>query len=255
MAANDRTTTLSLDAVRKDFGGITAVDDLSLDVSENELLGLIGPNGAGKSTLINLISGKLPVSSGSIRFNGDEISHLPQHDVAKQGVSRTYQVARLFPEATVYDNIRVALYDDQFWSRKTFFSILQNGDRDYETPVRDAINLLQIDEDIVEQKPDQLSHLERRKVALARSIVQDSTLLLLDEPFAGLTASEIEELRESIRTLNETGKTIIIVDHNIDDISNISGRLAVMGQGSILREGSPEAVLQDEEVRSAYLGE
>jgi ABC-type branched-subunit amino acid transport system ATPase component len=246
---------LELESVRKEFGGITAVDGLSLTVGNEGLVGLIGPNGAGKSTLMNLITGKLSVTAGSIEFNGEEITSLPQHEVTKRGIGQTYQVTRLFPRVSVRDNITVALLDDKFWSTETFFSALGKRTETESERVENAIELLEIDRSLLSEQPDQLTHLDRRKTALARAVVQDPELLLLDEPFAGLTSEETEILRESIRTLNESGKAVIIVDHNISDMSNLCERLVVMRNGSILKEGTPQEVLDDEEVRSAYLGE
>lgn len=252
MAAN---TLLKLTDVTKRFGGIRAIDHVSLDVDEGELVGLIGPNGAGKSTLMNLITGRYPVTDGRIEFAGENITSRAQHEVANRGISRTFQTVRHFEQYPAYLNIAMGLYENKIRSVDTFFSSLRGADEEEEERIAEAAMGVGIDLGKLETLPSEMSHLDRTKVSLARVLVQDSQLLLLDEPFAGLTAEEVDTLADTLVNLHqEAGKTIVIVDHNIDEVSSLTDRLIVLQNGSILRDGSPQEVLEAKIVQQAYLG-
>jgi len=237
---------LELSSVTKDFGGLTAIDRVDLSVDDGEILGLIGPNGAGKSTLFKLIFGVLPVSDGTISFNGTEITDEPTHEIADRGIAQFYQESTLMDDVTVRDNVRVSVVPN---SLRKFRTSRQRSDLVDETLA--MTNLTHV----ADEKPADLTHKEKQQLELAKAIACEPSLLLLDEPFAGLTKDEADEIVDIIETLNDDGVTICIVDHNLRWLRSFVDRIVVLNYGQIIANGPPSEIVTDEEVQSAYIGE
>jgi len=231
------------------FGSLIAVKQVSIGVRPGELRSIIGPNGAGKTTFFRLISGEMTPTSGTIRFGGRDITGLPQHAVARLGVGKSYQITNVFPHLSALENVRVAVQGParafDFWSRADRLVAL----RQRATALLDTVGL--------GKKTDllaaHLSHGERRHLELAIALAADPTLLLLDEPTAGMSPEETDETMHLIRTL-AAGRTIILVEHKMKVVMNISDRITVLHQGEVLAEGSPAEIRANRVVQQTYLG-
>ncbi|WP_255197625.1 ABC transporter ATP-binding protein [Halorarius litoreus] len=246
-------TLLSVEEVSKRFGGLVALDGVNLTVNEGEILGLIGPNGAGKSTLMNVISSVYPVSGGRIVFEDTDITSDSVHTNAKRGIVRTFQDSRHFEEITGYENIRLAEIPDKLLSWDMYLSVLTQ--REESPGVARAIEEVGLSRETLAKTPTDMTHLERIQLAIARALTHDPELLMLDEPFAGLSKEEVDIVAELVTHLNDLGITILLIDHNVGKVTAVANRVAVLHQGSILTKGSPEEIIEDEQMRAAYLGE
>lgn len=234
-------TLLEVRNVEKDFGGLVALKDVSFNVDEGEVVGLIGANGAGKSTVFNIITGMLSPTSGTVLFDRKEITGMKPHDIVKLGISRTFQSVRPFPNHTVEENVRVgALFG------RTKLS-------DVETKVEDVMRMTGL-----ESKRDTLVRfipIEQRKlVEVARALASTPRLLMMDEPMAGLNSVETEVFINLVRKVNQSGVTVLVVEHVMKAIMKLSKRIIVMHAGQKLAEGTPESILADVEVIRVYLG-
>ena len=246
-------TILQADHVRKIFGALVAVDDVSLQVTAGHVHSIIGPNGAGKTTLMNLLSGIFPPSSGTIRLRGADITHMPLYRRARLGMGRSFQTTNLFPALTVYENVRLsaqALSRISFgWLRPTS-AYPDLRDRVFAALATVGLSAL------ADRVAATLAHGEKRKLELAILIVQQPALLILDEPTAGMASHEVPDLIAIIATIRrESDKTVIIVEHNMQLVMNVSDRITVMHLGRVLAEGTPGAIAADAQVQRAYLGD
>jgi len=237
---------LVLDGVTKRFGGLTAVDDLSFAVQEGEILGFIGPNGAGKSTTFNCVTGTFPPSEGTVYYEGDDVTGTPAHEMVKRGLARTFQSFRPLDDRTVLRNVSLALVPDKIVS----LSGLQGETLDRAREVCERVGL----GDRLQQTPDELPHAGLLRLELARALATDPTLLLVDEPFAGLSSGEVEEISALLEGLRDEGVTLVVVDHNMRGLLSLIDRAIVIQFGSKIAEGTPEDVKADERVQEAYLG-
>ncbi len=235
---------LSLRGVTRRFGGLVAVNDMSFDVTEHEVMGLIGPNGSGKSTTLNLISGALAPNAGTISLRGTPISQLPAQDIARKGVARTFQLVRLPPSMTVLDNVKAGAV---FGHRRRWGSEAD----DHAMAMLEKVGLGRHAFAV----PSQLTYIDTKRVELARVLASDPKILLLDEWLAGLNPTELGQGIDLIRALREEGRTIILVEHVMDAIRSLCDACVVMASGTKIAEGTPEAVLSDPEVIRAYLGD
>lgn len=226
----------------KRFGGITAVNDLDLNIQKGELLGLIGPNGSGKTTTINLITGALRPDQGAIAFDGVAMVRKRAHQFARLGVARTFQVPRLFKRMTVLENVIVPALTNGL---VTWGDACSRAD--------DVLRFLRLDA-LVDADARALSGGQQKLLELGRALMLKPRLLLLDEPFAGVHPRLLAEIIDHIKTLNEQGYTIVVVDHNLDAIRAVVRRAVVMARGQIIADGTPERVLQDPHVVRAYTG-
>lgn len=235
---------LSLRGATKRFGGLVAVNDLDFDVTEHEVMGLIGPNGSGKSTTLNLISGALKPTSGTISLRGSPIGNLPAQDIARRGIARTFQLVRLLPSMSVLENVRAGAV---FGHRRRW------------GPEADAHAVRMLELVGLGRRAHahvgELTYIDTKRVELARTLASEPKVLLLDEWLAGLNPTELEEGIALIRRLREEGRTIILVEHVMDAIRSLCDRCVVMSSGAKIAEGTPDEVLSDGEVVRAYLGD
>jgi len=231
---------LSVRGVVKRFGSLTAVADIDLDVARGEKLGIIGPNGSGKTTLINCITGILRPERGRIVFDDGDISRLPAYRRARRGIARTFQIPRPFVGVSVIGNLLVPL------------DYVESGELEPERAHRilASVGLQARAEDPAES----LTHLELRKLELARALATTPRLLIADEVMAGLSEPEIDEVLEILFTLNNGGVTVIMIEHIMHAIMRFSGRLVCMETGRIIADGTPQEVSGNPEVQRVYFG-
>lgn len=244
---------LSLDGVGLQIGGARILEDISFTVMPGELVGVIGPNGAGKTTLFNLISGVLRPTSGTIAMAGKSLDRLPIHKRAAAGLGRTFQTSSLFPGLSVVENIRLAAQAKLGGS----LAILRfPRPNDTAGQVAEAcIEEVGLQAKRSTQAGD-LSHGDKRKVEIAMLLAVDPTVILLDEPMAGVGSGDVPALTEIIRRMHrESGRTVMMVEHHMDVVLGLADRVAVMHNGSLLAIDEPDAIIANPTVQSAYLGE
>jgi neutral amino acid transport system ATP-binding protein len=249
---------LRIQGLRKEFGGILAVDDASFGVETGSLTGLIGPNGAGKSTTFNCITGVYQPTAGTVRFGGEDITGLSPHAVANRGLVRTFQIARELKEMTVLENLMLApkgQRGEALWRSVFPFvrgDVVEQGEELRER-CWETLEFFEIDH-LADEYAKNLSGGQRKLLELSRALLTDPDTVLLDEPFAGVNPSLEERLLEHIHQLRDEGYTFLIVEHDMDLIMENCERIIVMHQGSVLTEGSPADIQSNEEVIEAYLG-
>lgn len=235
------------------FGGVRAVNGVSLTVDPGQILALIGPNGAGKSTVVNLISGVYRGDAGRIEYRGQDISSSRSHERARAGIGRTFQTPIVSPDLTVYDNVRSGA--PEIWSEKLGAALFSRGRGGPTSSERvgwalDAVGLAPL----VDLTPEELSYGQRRALELARALASGPSVLILDEPAAGLNESETAELSDLLRRLAADGLAIILVEHHMDLVREVADHALCLIEGTPLVEGTPAAVLADPRVAAAYLG-
>ena len=226
----------------KQFGGLTAVDNLSFSVEKGEILGIIGPNGAGKTTVINLIAGTLPVTDGEIIFENENITKLPPHIRNQKGVARTFQTVRPLEDFTAIENIMVG---SLFGQKKDLKKAREDAQE-----ICDFLNFKNVNKPI-----DELTVLELKKIEIGRALASNPDLLFLDEVMAGLNSEETWELIEIVKKLQEKNIAICVVEHIMKVVKELTSRVIVLDRGQIIAQGPYEKVSQEEQVIAAYLGE
>jgi branched-chain amino acid transport system ATP-binding protein len=236
---------LRVDALSKSFGGFAALSEVSIAVAQGERFGLIGPNGSGKTTLINCVSGALRNDGGSIRFAGEEISGLPAYQRTRRGIARTFQIPRPFSSMPVIENLIVPL---EFVAHRG--SLHTADTRDEAMAILETIGLA----DKAETPSSRLSQVELRKLELARAMAARPRLLISDEAMAGLASNEVKEVLAILFKLNESGITIIMIEHIMQAVMRFSQRVICLDAGRIICEGTPDSIVRNPDVQRAYLG-
>ena len=247
-------TVLEVDTIRKEFGGLVAVKDVGFSIQAGQIVGLIGPNGAGKSTTFNLITGVLGLTSGTVKFRGNVISGLPSREISARGMSRTFQHVKMIPELTVLEN--VALGAQLRGSENALSSMLRLDRAEEQSLLREAARQL---ERIgmgasMHELAGNLAMGPQRLMEIARALCSDPALLLLDEPAAGLRHKEKQALGAVLRQLQAEGMSILLVEHDMELVMDVTDHIVVMEFGTKLMEGTPAEVQQSPQVRAAYLG-
>jgi branched-chain amino acid transport system ATP-binding protein len=248
-----RAAVMSTEHLGLQIRGAVIVDDVSLTVNEGEFLVIIGPNGAGKTTLFNLLSGVMRPSSGRIFFRGSEITRAPAHLRARLGLGRTFQTSTIFAELTALENARLAAQAYLGGSNRIW--VLADQQHDALERARAALASVGL-EARAETKAALLSHGEKRKLDLAILLCGDPQVVLLDEPTAGIAVEDVPEMMALIRSIHrERGKTVLMVEHRMDLVLGLADRMAVMHHGALLAIDTPERIVANETVQSAYLGD
>lgn len=244
---------LSVQNLSKSFGGLEVVRDLSFDVPERTATALIGPNGAGKTTVFNLISGVYQVSSGSIRFRGEDIGDVPSRHRIKRGIARSFQNIRLIPRLSVIDNLLIGQHVTLKWSLDVLQPFQLIRDHEWVRAARDELAAFGL-RDYADEPVGLLPYGVRKRVDLIRATLSSPSILMLDEPAAGLNGSETRELHGHLQILKERGTTLLVIEHDMHFIRSMCDKIVVLNFGSKIAEGSFDQVRTDEQVREAYLG-
>ena len=244
---------LEIDGLSRSFGGLAAVTDLGLSVERGELVGLIGPNGAGKTTVFNLVSGVLAPNRGRVLFKGRQIAGLPPHAIVRLGLVRTFQIPTLFHSFTALDNVMLGAYPRLRWS--LLHGLRQRRADAAATRGRplELLRWLKLDA-VKDERVGDLPHGHQKKLELAVAVAAEPELLLLDKPFAGLSADEIDDMTGHVLRLRQQGMTFVVVEHNMRALMRIAGRVCVLNFGRKIAEGTPGEVADNPEVVRAYLG-
>lgn len=240
MATNNTGPILRLSNLVKTFGGVRAVDELSFGIEDGEIAGLIGPNGSGKTTTLNLVTGFLEASDGSVTFDGQDITNTKPHRVASHGIGRTFQISKPFGRLSVYENMLVPNVTG-----------LSNEERD--ARIDRILNELDLDH-VAEERADQLSGGQKKLLELARVLMLEPELILLDEPAAGVNPALMDDVIETIKMLNDRGRTFLVIEHDMSVVENLCERVIVLNAGSYVTSGTFDEIQQDERVQEAYLG-
>lgn len=248
---------LKIKRLKKEFGGIVALQGIDFSMNSHNIKAVIGPNGAGKTTIFNLISGIYPPTEGEIWFKGERIDRLKPHIIASKGISRTFQNVQIFANMSVLENVMVGCHS---WTRSEFISCIFKSKKTRLEEKKIYSRSLELLEFVgLREKKDTLaSNLtfhEQRLVEIARALATEPELLLLDEPAAGLNLREARQMGELICRIKEMGVSVLLVEHDMDLVMGISEEIVVLNSGQVIAEGTPEKIQNDEKVIAAYLGE
>ncbi|HYM30082.1 MAG TPA: ABC transporter ATP-binding protein [Candidatus Cybelea sp.] len=252
-----RPVQLAVNGVSKRFGGVRAVEDISIGVRSGEIVSIIGPNGAGKTSLLNMISGFYQADTGNIVFQGTDITRRRASEIAAMGVARTFQNIALFNGLTVLDNIMLGRHvrmRSGVFASVVYWGLAQKEEIAHRERVEKLIDFLKL-QDLRKQQTGALSYGLRKRVELGRALALDPKILLLDEPMGGMNQDEKEDMARYVLDVNEElGTTVILIEHDMGVVMDISHRIVVLDRGRKIAEGTAEAVQNNNDVISAYLG-
>jgi branched-chain amino acid transport system ATP-binding protein len=239
--------------VVKSFGGLRALQEVTLTVKKGEIRAVIGPNGAGKSTLFNVMTGLLAPDSGSVRFDGEQITGMPPHRIIRKGIGRSFQITNIFPRMSVFENVQVALFSHHGKSRNPLSMARKFKEIGEETlGILDRVGL----GEKYDASASVLSHGDQKRLEIAISLASRPKLLMLDEPTAGMSRFESRETVALLQKISrEQGLTLVFTEHDMDIVFGISEKITVLQQGAVIADGTPAEIKANPEVRKAYLGE
>ena len=247
---------LKIEGLKKSFGGIHALDGVSIELNEGEIVSIIGPNGAGKTTVFNILTGIYTLDEGKILFKGEEIQNKPPTHIVKAGISRTFQNIRLFSDLRVIENVLIGAHLNIKYS---FFQGIFRTKRFREDEERESLRAVELLKSIgLDHRRDEyasnLPYGEQRKLEIARSLATGAKLILLDEPAAGMNPKESAELMEFIKKIRTMGYTVLMIEHDMSVVMNISDKIYVIDHGKPIANGLPQEIAVNEDVIKAYLG-
>jgi branched-chain amino acid transport system ATP-binding protein len=243
-------TLLESKGLSRHFDGLKAVDNVDFSLTEGEIRAIIGPNGAGKSTFVSLLSGRYPVTSGTVTFQGKDVTHLPAYARVREGIAYTFQITNIFTAMTVQENIEIAV-------QNRLKPRLFLGKRVSEAKIAEAAKQVAATlglSDMLDQTAGVLAYGHQRLLEVAMGLALEPKLLILDEPTQGLSDSEIEEFKDLVRTISKTA-TVLLIEHNMDVVMSLAERITVLDRGQILAEGTPAEIAANAAVQTAYLGD
>jgi ABC-type branched-subunit amino acid transport system ATPase component len=247
---------LEVRGLSKRYGGVVAVQDVGFDVPVGKAVSLVGPNGAGKTTIFNLITGAVPRDSGSVHFNGNDITGFRPARVARAGISRTFQDLRVFERMTVIENVMTAFPDqigERPWSPFLLGHRVLNQERELRDKATEILAEVGLD-NCRDERAGGLSYAQQKLVVIARSIAMDAPLWLLDEPASGLDRRAVLNFGALLRALVSRGQTVLLVEHNLALVREVSDKVVFLSQGALTAEGTPENIFARPDLQSLYLG-
>jgi branched-chain amino acid transport system ATP-binding protein len=243
---------LEIRNVTKRFGNLVAVRDISLNVAKGEFCAIIGPNGAGKTTFFNLISGYFPPTSGSITFDGQDITRLSTHERVTRGMARTFQITEIFPELSVFENVRIAAEVAGGYRLRPLINRVEASEINRQ--VEEALRMVSL-ESKTHRLVGELAHGDQRAAEIAMALALRPHLLLLDEPTAGMGDQETYQITQLIRRLHrDSHYSIVLIEHDMRVVFHLADRICVLDQGKMLAQGTPQEIAANETVQAAYLG-
>lgn len=247
---------LKVDHLVMKFEGLIATNDVCMDIESGKVTAIIGPNGAGKTTLFNQITGVLKPNSGNIYLDGEDITGLKPHQICEKGISRTYQVIKLFDRMSVLDNVMVGMHSQlkqNFWQDIFHLGKMRKNEKEGFAKAHEYLQIVGLD-DYSTYPAGALSYGQQRLVEIARALASNPKLILLDEPAAGMNSTEKLELNEMIKKIIGMGVTVVLVEHDMSMVMNIADKIFVLNSGKNLADGTPEEIANNPAVIEAYLG-